>query len=290
MFFDKLAKLVEKKLPPLVDFVESAKLFVFDGVPHEVLPKELNDEEVGLLKDVFFLPFRTTAVEDKAGVVIIRDEEKGQIGIGKKRSFLVFDVLSRNTLKAYRDDSKNTVDLPEGEEFYCLTIGGVDQVVVEGGKKFLLGGHIDRLYMSDGDDTKEVPGAGVVKEAVDSFLINSATALQEVFYFNNPGRFVVESSNARWLRGHNKGRVRRSHERPNYVLLKPKEIRSLMKLPEPVSGRGSPAPHERRTHLRTLTSERFVNKRGQRILIPATWVGPSEMTVGSKHYKVLLNI
>lgn len=45
----------------------------------------------------------------------------------------------------------------------------------------------------------------------------------------------------------------------------------------------------RRAHLRWLKSEKYIHMKGQCIQIPSTWVGPSECTVGTKQYKVILD-
>ena len=87
-----------------------------------------------------------------------------------------------------------------------------------------------------------------------------------------------------WVR-----RIARTHERPSYTILKPHEIRERMKLPMPV-GKRAVTPHERRSHLRTLRSEFFrPTNRGRQILIPASWIGPSESVVGNRRYRVMLD-
>lgn len=49
------------------------------------------------------------------------------------------------------------------------------------------------------------------------------------------------------------------------------------------------AVHWRRTHWRTLSSERFKNKRGQRILIRRSWVGPTQWQDNNgQQYQVVL--
>jgi len=50
------------------------------------------------------------------------------------------------------------------------------------------------------------------------------------------------------------------------------------------------AAHRRRGHWKTLRSERFVNKRGTRVWVRATWVGPEEMIRGHETYRVRLDL
>jgi hypothetical protein len=115
-------------------------------------------------------------------------------------------------------------------------------------------------------------------------LKNATAALQEVVLLNHLETFILEC--ARLSTIHRKparlrlGQVRRvprTNERPTYTILRPREIPEQVKPPTP-AGKWAVTPHERRSHLRTLRSELFC--RGKRILMPASWVGPSESIVG----------
>jgi len=73
MIFDKLCGLVERQLPEFRKYVEGARLFHFAGNPHEFLPNRF--EEIEFLRENFYLPFRTVALEDNASVILIQDPE-----------------------------------------------------------------------------------------------------------------------------------------------------------------------------------------------------------------------
>ena len=47
---------------------------------------------------------------------------------------------------------------------------------------------------------------------------------------------------------------------------------------------------ERRRHIRTYRHERYVNMRGKTQVIEPTWIGPTEVEVGTKLIKVRLDI
>jgi hypothetical protein len=74
-----------------------------------------------------------------------------------------------------------------------------------------------------------------------------------------------------------------------YILMKPDEIRKIAGLSKAFNGTAK-TPHERRRHFRTLESNYFKNKRGETIVIPATWIGQeTQFQKGDKIYKVLLD-
>ena len=50
------------------------------------------------------------------------------------------------------------------------------------------------------------------------------------------------------------------------------------------------AAHRRRGHWKTLRSPRFTHKRGKKIWVDATWVGPKEMVRGHETYRVRLDL
>lgn len=78
--------------------------------------------------------------------------------------------------------------------------------------------------------------------------------------------------------------------RPHYTVLRPREIRSVMRLVDPSGDPHSHvAPHERRGHFRVYKHERFKFVKGKPQWIPSTWIGPSEAVVGTAKYKVLLD-
>jgi hypothetical protein len=115
-------------------------------------------------------------------------------------------------------------------------------------------------------------------------------AIEEVSYFNRPDRFVVEKSPCSILKSRKQGpKIPRSDARPIYTPLTVHEIRERI-LPVGEGTGGKKAPHERRRHFRTFKAERYRAMKGQTIVIPATWIGPSEITKGRHHYRICLEV
>lgn len=299
MIFDQFCGLVERHFPDLRRLIETARLFHFPGRAHEVLPR--TQENVEYFLENFFLPFRCVAVEDTASVVILLDpipETRGLTGI--TRAFVEclplglsmddFSDKSRLDDKAMATSQKiiekygQTWQVSAGLFSYCgfdnnmwHTGGTVARVALASMKKI--------LHQEMG------PEAGKTSKGT---LGNVATAFEELMYFNSPDRFILEETPLGALQKKGKGAARakipRSHDRPVYTILKPTEIRQKLNLPiERTGTHASPVPHDRRAHPRTLRSEKFKNKKGQTIIIPATWVGVNEVTRGNKRYKILLD-
>jgi len=78
-------------------------------------------------------------------------------------------------------------------------------------------------------------------------------------------------------------------EMPIYISLQPKEIRRKLEGVSPREGR-RPRGHERRAHMRRLTSARFRWKQGQVVPVKGSWVGPvSGTTPEGREYRVLID-
>ena len=134
---------------------------------------------------------------------------------------------------------------------------------------------------------------GSTPNVYQAVLRNAASALEEVMFFNTPDRFVVERSPDVVRKPKAKGlpEIRRSNERPRYIMLRPEEIRERFGVTDAVvQDRRAPTPHARRRHYRTLHDDRFTNKAGQVIVVKASWVGPSEGEFKGRRYKVCLDL
>jgi hypothetical protein len=133
-----------------------------------------------------------------------------------------------------------------------------------------------------------------VEEIRHRTLWNIASSIEELMLaMRSVDHFILEQAPLK-SRVPKKGRLLRSHDRARYILLKPEAIRRKMGLQASADrgqrARGVRRPHERRRHWRTLKSERFTRKRGERILVEAHWVGPAEAVVGKSRYRVRLDI
>jgi hypothetical protein len=90
--------------------------------------------------------------------------------------------------------------------------------------------------------------------------------------------------------------IRRSFDRPHFIVLKPRQIRErfLWTAKEQEENddeiKRQVAPHERRGHFRRLQSSRFVKAKGHTIWINPMWIGPQEAVKNGNRYKVRLDL
>lgn len=289
MIFDAFARIAEKHIGgSVLKDLEASRLFVFPGRGDTDLPKSYSEDQRMWLHENFFLPFRIVCVEDEESCVLLKDPEEGARGAAVDRAFV--DCIPIGDVPGVSDDLKDDGELYQinfGTAAYHLVGEGTSDLswMIEGGIRASLYATRKRVVYFASDDAL----AGFVTR---KNLHNAGTALQEVMFLNTPDRFILEKSptQPRRRKGRDKKPVSRSHERPVYTILKPHEIREQMGLPEESAAeRTKPRPHERRAHTRTFRAERYKAKRGKTIIIPATWVGPSEAVVKGKRYRVLLD-
>lgn len=313
MLFDKFASFMEKNIPERVSEIESIRLFDFPYSPKDLFPlgeNTITQDQV----DTFFLPYPKVAIEDRDGLVVLFDTEDKQVGLAGWRKFI--DVQKHTTgtrsllpgMKPIEDyiaegvvsleDADAAGKLIEGK--ICLTFGMIRVVsIAPDGSGMTFDGDISRVVLIDQkgmvevvlnqEDIKSRPGG---RDATLGSMYNAKAAIEEVLFFNQPQRFILESTPSK-QRTAKKGRITRSHDRPTYTLLTPGEIRKRLDLPEfnPETGMGTKKrPHERRRHFRTLNHPRFRNKQGETIIVEACWVGPTEKTIGKRTYKVCLDL
>jgi hypothetical protein len=304
MIFDSLCRIAERQqVPPeLRKAVEQAHVFRFEFNPHEALPKAYEPDVLAWLMDNLYLPFPCIAVEDRASCVVFWDSsvegEPPLRGAGHERHFIECCDFDKASMDAFYDGS------PERREMLDIGCCAVNMgrisldTHLSTPKQLRVAGYTEFTTVMEGEEvvfTSETPSLEV-QEIASAALKNAAAALQEVMLLNDPETFILESSPQSAidrkpvkLKPGQVRRIARTHERPMYTILKPHEIRERMKLPTLV-GKRAVAPHERRSHLRTLRSEFFrPANRGKQILIPASWIGPSESVVGKRRYRVILD-
>src|SRR5210317_1637656 len=89
MLFDKMLGIAERHLDFLIPTMKQAKLFLFPERPDKILPKELQENMVNLIKEDFRLPFPVVAIEDPANCIFLIDRYKGQSGLTEEpRAFI----------------------------------------------------------------------------------------------------------------------------------------------------------------------------------------------------------
>jgi hypothetical protein len=304
MIFDKLCGIAERHVKEFRPILDAAKLFEFPGRAHDILPKGIDPKLSDMLMETFFLPFPVVAIEDTASCVVLVDQKPDQQGFADFRMFIECAPLDPRMASEYGDVTpeeaeaikKGIINMPTDA---CIVRAGeirfmgLNQAVLDGENMLY---ECRRQWFAVMTKSKIISPARVLdsNNELDQHIIQcggraAATALEEVYYFNAPDRFVVEKSSVANPRKSNL-KIKRSGERPSYVLLTPKEIREKL-IPAEAQAHGSTRqPHERRRHFRTLRSDRYVNAQGKTIVIPATWIGPDEGTVNGRRYKVRLDL
>lgn len=331
MIFDQLCAAIERHYPQerLMAWLKRASIFEFPGRLHEVAggPEASAQwhERLGgreFIYEHFFLPMPVLAVEDTASCVVLIDTEPEQVGLASSRFAL--ECLPMSTDIEEFGIQMRTLDSAEIEQLRRQAAQDKDLVVItlthlntatiptDGKTGFYYHGEVVWMMVCskrDGMTLSPQQGRALMAQdpsgnqaMLDGAIRNAMAALDEVMYFNQPKRFVVERAAAR-PRGAlgKKARSRlpkllRSHERPHFILLDPGEIREKIgstpgAAGAPENGRRKPAPHPRRRHYRTYRSDRYrEDLRGQTVLVPATWVGPEEGEYQGRRYRVRLDL
>lgn len=304
MIFDSLCRIAERQHVPLElrRAVSSARVFRFEFNPHEALPKEYKPDVLAWLMDNLYLPFPCIAVEDRASCVVFWDNsaegEPPLRGAGHERHFIECCDFDKASIDAFYDGSAERREVI-GCGCCAVSMGRISlNVQLSTPNQLSVAGYAEFTLVVQGEEVIFVSDAPSLEaeDIATAALRNAASALQEVMLLNDPETFILESTplsaidrKPTKLKPGQIRRIPRTNERATYTILKPHEIRDRMGLPMPV-GKRSVAPHERRSHLRTLRSEFFrPATRGKQILIPASWIGPSEAVVGKRRYRVILD-
>lgn len=316
MMFDRLCGIIEAHLKYFIPSMHKAHLFDLPIIPHKELPKAYQGDIKAFEKE-FFLPYPVTAIEDKVSCIVFIDKYPNQTGMHDERIFI--ECLALNTEReAFRESvlsPKKQYDREvlfgrnyHEQGFAVVSIGTIYKMHFTTPTEFHGEGSVSQSMMAS---KKEIFIKNLhlkVEEGVKPPLINAYSAIQEIVYFNQPTNFILEEKPVK-QREHRTDKILRSGDRPKYTILNPFEIRKRMRLPQPQGTHASPIPHERRRHDRWLSDNRFAfnennepiepriipfgKRKGEpyykHVIVPATWVGPSENTYGNKHYKVVLN-
>jgi hypothetical protein len=301
MLFDRFAGYVEKHRPELLRKLQETHLFEFPYRAHEVVgPDTFTPEDL----ENFYLPFPAVAIEDRATCTFLFDTTVKQMGLtaAPRRFVDVLSLVAKDPLafRERREEMKEFQSNLQGDDLHQLAFGTLFSMELPYGptQSYRVLGQVDRLVLINGRgeimadfSAAELEGAPGAQESYRGTLGNVITAIEELMLANrDPKLFVFEQTPLK-AREPKNGRILRSPDRPRYVVLQPEVIRKIMGLQNPAEiGQGGRQPHERRRHWRSLQSERFTHKRGERILVEACWVGPSEAVVGKTHYRVRLDI
>jgi len=314
MIFDLFVRYSNFVPSTLRKLINRARLFSFDIYPTQTM--ELFDcASLATQKHEFHLPFPVVAVEDKVSCGIVWDLKKDAVGFGSPRGFMEMSVTENYiderayTVPSDSPFSHTAADVREAakalKDKYPYTFrSGIAQInwnaeidkwesrgqlfnCVMFGKDGMRG---ECLNMTDIPDSEDV--------ALHDFLRASITMIEELLQISDPARFILERRAGADSKGKRRSRkYTLSSERPLYTVLRPREARMVMGLPEPApkveGGRTivERRAHWRREHERELKSDRFKEKKTikiDRMYIPALWNGPDSSTLGDHVYKVLL--
>ncbi len=303
MIFDKLAGIVEKEYKNYKSILEEANIFQFDRKYKDSLSRllDINNQQE------FFLPFKTTAVEDNSSCVIMYDTIENQVGFDYPRHFI----------GGY--NATNATEILKEQQIAISDIGNI-LVVFSGkfvGKAFqddrnrldatfnFIKLYSEKGLVSDSHKTTDM----LRKNGWYKLITNTPLmTLQQLISLNTPDKFVLETTPTRpqkqWWKK-KKPKIPRSGSKPLYTILEPNKIRQILK-PELKGKHTSPTFHERRRHKRWLRDEKYrFDSAGKPIepqfcpkgelyykttIVPSTWVGVSEAVVGNKRYKVRLDL
>jgi len=323
VIFDRLCGIVERVYPnaEIKALLKQARIFEFPGRLHEVAKGRDWDSMGGseFLMEHFFLPFPVVAIEDTASCVVIADDHPGQKGLNVSRTFIEcldlttpieeFGASMQNPDEVLR--YRQLRDRPTPIGACSVTVSQLERarlmtdaeravlstpstgLVFEGSMGLTFVASKDEMVVNPVHAQQAMFRSGTTGQVYQATLRNAAAALEEVMFFNTPDRFIVERSPDVVRKPKAKGlpEIRRSNERPHYILLRPEEIRERFGLSDDaVHDRRSPTPHARRRHYRTLRDDRFTNKAGQTIVVKASWVGPEEGEFRGRRYKVCLEL
>jgi len=168
--------------------------------------------------------------------------------------------------------------VPKGDSL-STTVESVSQTdCINGSPSYIVDDVLHAL-----SDTRQLMGWEQRCGIAEALFLLFATALS---YVNAPENFVVKDS-PRKLGKTKKGKTKRQHSRPRYIVLDKKAIHTRYLDSQP-SGRKPTVPHLRRGHYRTLTAARY-KEPGHRVWVRATHVKGNEVEwrEGDRFYKVL---
>lgn len=312
--FDSLIGALDKLTPfdtqkNIERLVRQAALFWFDDSPDRISFKHMSKDKFEWLCTNLYLPFPVTAIEDRATLTIFADPDAADRdllrGCGVERAFV--DVLpcgSKNTdVRAYVDPPEVVHSVNVGERGLAISLGWVRMEMISK-EAFDVAGSVSVSVVLDDEKVQDV----VLQDQNDprframqaSIIRNVGSTMQWLVVLDDPDHFILEDrplsadrpnpfpKRKAWTNWEN--RIRRAHERPVYTVLRPRDIRHRMGLPEPTAGsHASPMPHERRAHTRRLMSERFTKQKGKTIPVKSSWVGAYENVVGGRRYRVIID-
>lgn len=295
MIFDKLAMFAERHAPELIPMISEAAIFDFPAKAHEVLPKQWDDLNLVAASE-FFLPLPTVAIEDLASCILLQDTEKNQVGLDGERRFIEIAHLGGSSEAYAVQAGWSEADRQSSQGKYMVAAGIISSIRPQQ-RSFQFYGALTQAFIFSKEgilfhiNSREMALSGMLSEMKEATLRNVMTAIEEIHMVNQPRNFVVETAPIS-PRKAAKGRILRSPDRPIFSILELGEVQRLLGIREGggAGQGGGRIPHPRRRHWRTLRSEYYTTRRGEKLLIPATWIGPEEARRGNRIIRVRLDL
>lgn len=293
MMFDRYKKFLDRRgmrygfddaLKDSIKDADRAAHFDCGEVPFERLADDLK------FPDEFFMPFPTVAVEyfvPENGHIVIqfwrRDESEPGYN-DRYKDYYAANVMIFGLDGRYVQILKGWVRL--------RTKSSIEVVLYSNCTYEVSSGKCLEASTTDPELHREGSAAMSKQQEIrdsQSMLTFIAPALLLIEKANSPANWVVEvkDEHARIVKRAGK---KVEQVRTRYIVVPDRDLNRVVRLPNEGGDLIERAPHRRRAHWRRLNSERYRFKRGQKVLVKESWVGPKESVHGGERYTVLTSL
>jgi hypothetical protein len=198
MIFNQLRNSARLWMPSLLPIIDAAVVIKFPIDPHKALPTRMTAWRL-MTSGQFRLPYRITAVEDLASVVIIADKHDDQQGLDDERIFVECVPAGSNADESHYNDEKQVAEqlaamcatLPTST---CIITIGHFSSAVQREHGYLVDGAVSHALVCTHDTLLVPPWAfddmtdEEKSQTASSSLRNSMTCVEELMYIETlPG-------------------------------------------------------------------------------------------------------
>jgi hypothetical protein len=247
----------------------------------------------------FFLPFDNVAAE---AAMIFKGGEKGRMLLltgrpnGDAEANLVDDDWSMmigmtsneapNLIRIYKALMKVhriREDRHRRDDYKCAPFSDCVYEINSGKCVYSWCGDPDIAKTENEKTKKEIESLG------EHMVTLATTMLSLIETANSPANWIVRVSDEQARVVKRRGK-RTKENRTRYIVVPDRDLDKVLRRSNDASDFIEKAPHRRRAHYRRLDSPRYRLKRGQRIFVKESWVGPKEAVIGSEKYTVLTSL
>jgi len=268
----------------LDDIVNKAALFEFPLRAEEIFPKSGKDDEeyFRYLDDyfnmskqygIFFVtPFPITAVEDDISVVIMDN-------IGDNKYLITIGMANTSKMENRIIDSS------------VVTCGYVE--LEPPIKEALVRGIAMTQYFGATSENKRTYLGQKGFRGINQDMETSMAAyIEQIIYIMDPENFIIRKESTQSIKQKEKSRKKKRKRifkktimRPHYICLSEEDTKNFLRS----ESKEPRAAHPVRGHWRRLMSERYKNKRGQRIYVRQYFTGEGKLEAkGGWNYEVMV--